>query len=88
MQKDGIYNIPAFLLRGFIASGVLIGALWQLEIVYITATNPLGWGYNFAGLGDFGWLNYQWRDFWYFIIFVDFIYLLYVTWNVGKLQNA
>lgn len=37
-----------------------------------------GWGYNFGGLGDFGWEMWQWRDFWYFTIFFSFVPLIWL----------
>ena len=46
----------------------LFTAFWQLEIVYIVASNPLPWGFNFAGFGDFGLPLWAWRDIAYFVI--------------------
>ena len=71
----------ANMVKGFIVGGVLLGALWQLEIVFITATNELGWGYDFAGFGDLGLQNYQWRDVWYIVIFVCFLYMLWLLYK-------
>lgn len=53
-------------------SAVLLACcFWQLEVIYIVASNPqLGWGYSFGGLGDFGLQLYTWRDIWYFLICV------------------
>ena len=72
-----------FLFAFFMLGCLLFTAFWQLEIVYIVATNPLGWGYNFGGLGDFGWELYTWRDFWYGVIFAVFI-LMFVMHKKSK----
>lgn len=61
---------------------LMVASFWQLEIVYIVASNPLSWGYNFAGLGDLGLQLYTWRDIWYLLICVS--WALMFIWREKK----
>lgn len=63
----------------FFLGVVLAVAFWQLEVIWIGWATE--WGYDFGGFGDFGWKPYQWRDFWYTVIFLVFIGLLVLTWR-------
>ncbi len=53
---------------------VFVVGLWQLEMVWIAPS--VSWGYNFAGLGDFGWQLWTWRDFFYCWLLFPFLMIV------------
>ena len=64
-------------LAYFLLGAVLFTSFWQLEIVWWRQWWE--WSYNFGGLGDFGWMLYTWRDFWYGVIFVVFLFTIAIN---------
>jgi len=61
----------------FFVGCILFTALWQLEMVYVA--RDVSWGYDFGGFGQLGLELWQWRDVWYAIIFVDFLFMFVVN---------
>ena len=59
-------------------------AFWQLEIIYIVVSNPLGWGFNFAGFGDFGFPEWLWRDIGYAIITLAYMVSTIAAFLLGR----
>ena len=74
-------NIPKVYGRFlvWISCALLFVSFWQLEMVYVGIST--GWGYNFAGFGDFGWQLWSWRDFWYLLIFASFVLQAYAIYR-------
>lgn len=69
-------------------SWVLLAAFWQLEVIYIIVSNPIEWGYNFAGFGDFGFTEYQWRDVWYVVLTLAYAVGCFAAFMLGREVEA
>lgn len=79
-QKDSLYFAELLL------TSILIVSLWQLELVHIAPL--LEWGYDFGGLGQLGLELWAWRDFWYIVIFANYILTVAVLHTVLQRDNV
>jgi len=65
---------------------LLMICFWQLEIIYVIASNELSWSYNFGGLGNLGLQFYTWRDIWYLIICISWAIMF--VWRELRKQKT